>query len=74
MIKIIRVPLVKSGSYAYQGSQVEKAFLDFETQLNDSNIKEILDISFNENDSEVILVAVVRIDVPSVGKPKKGGK
>lgn len=74
MIKIIRVKMVKGGSLVYQDGLVEKSFIDIENQLNQERVKEILNFSFNETDSDVILVAVVRIDVPSSGKSKKDGK
>lgn len=74
MIKIIRVKTVKGGNLVYQDGLVEKAFAGIENQLNHESVKEILNFSFNETDSDIILVAIVRIDAPSNGKSKKGGK
>ena len=74
MIKIIRNTVVKGGSLVYQSEQIEKAFSNLQDQLNNEGVKDVLNLSFNENDSDIILVAVVRIDVPSNGKSKKGGK
>lgn len=74
MVKFLKVRVVKGGSIQYQENQIEKAFTDLEGQLNSENVKEVLSFSFNETDSEVILVSIVRIDAPSDSKSKKGGK
>mgnify|MGYP001584765501 CR=1 FL=1 len=74
MIKLIKSIALKSGSLSYQQNQLDNLFINFENALNAVVIKEILNVTFKEIKDEVILVAIVRIEIPNIDKPKKGGK